>query len=273
MRSDVFELPSTLRMEMHGVGLPEENILATGDNRNSDEILDRVFAACWANTADPGPYALGAGGAPPWADIVQCDRFVLMLYLRALSYRDGHIYETDIHHDECDTTFPWEVDIFKDLPIRALTKDAIERVRTGTPFETKIGDRMVRYKLPTSRDLQFQEKLQEQFPDRLMAATLRARLVEVEGVEKRDLMDWLDGNNRTSDKFPGLDGDEVEELRDAYDRVDGGIDTDVMVQCRKPACRKSFVHTIPFGKGFLAPSRGIQARRRARRLGLGSSGD
>ena len=272
MRSDTFELPSTLRVEMRGVGLAEENILATADRRGSDEILDRVFATVWKATADPGPYSLGAGGAPPWPDLVQCDRFVLMLYLRCLSYKDGQQYEVDVYHDECDTTFPWEVDLLKDLPVRGLTPDAIERIRTGEPFEAEVAGRVVRYKLNTSRDLQFREKLQEQFPDRLMAATLRAQIVEVAGVEKRDLMDWLDGANGTSAKFEGLDGDATEELRDAFDRVDGGIDTDVTVQCRKPTCRKSFVYSIPFGKGFLAPSRAILARKRARRLGTESSG-
>lgn len=273
MRSEVFELPSGLKLEMRGIGLAEENILAGADRRGGDEVLDRVFAACWRATVDPGPYRANGSGAPPWPDLLQCDRFVLMLGLRQLSYRDGHMYEVEVYHDECDTRFQWEVDLKRDLPVRPLDADAVERVRTGQPFECQIGGRIVRYKLATSRDNAFGEKLQEEFPDRLMAATLRARLVEVEGVEKRELMDWLDGANGTSEAFPGLTGDEAEDLRDAYDRVDGGIDTDVEIQCRKASCRKTFLFTIPFGRGFLLPSRGIQARKRARLHGRGSSGD
>jgi hypothetical protein len=271
MRSEVFDLPSGLKLEMRGIGLAEENILASADRRAGEEILDRVFAACWRATAEPGPYKMAPTAPPPWPDLLQCDRFVLMLGLRRLSYKDGNLYEVEVYHDECDHRFPWEVDLAKDLPIRLLDADAVERVRAGTPFECRIADRVVHYKLAASRDLQFVEKLQEEFPDRLMAATLRARLVDVEGVEKRDLMDWLDGANGTSTKFPGLTGDEAEELRDAYDRVDGGIDTDVEVQCRRPTCRKTFVYTIPFGRGFLMPSRGITARKRARLRGMGSS--
>lgn len=272
MRSEVFNLPSGLKLEMRGIGLAEENILASGDRRGGDKDLDRVFGACWCATPDPGPYTMGAGDVPVWADLLQCDRFVLMLGLRRLSYRDGHLYEVEVYHDECDGRFQWEVDLAKDLPIRPLDADAVDRVRAGTPFECQIGDRVVRYKLATSRDLQFAEKLQEEFPERLMAATLRSRLVEVQGVEKRDLMDWLDGANGISTKYPGLTGEEAEELRDAYDRVDGGIDTDVEVQCRKASCRKTFVTTIPFGRGFLLPSKGINARKRARLRGRESSG-
>lgn len=271
MRSEVFDLPSGLKVEMRGIGIAEENILASGDRRGNEETLARVFGACWRATVEAGPYNVAPGGQPPWLDLLQCDQFVLMIRLRCLSYKDGNLYEVDVHHDECDHRFPWEVDLAKDLPVRGLSEDAVERVRSGAPFECAIGGKLVKYKLATSRDLQFTEKLQEQFPDRIMAATLRARLVEVEGVEKRNLMDWLDGANGASDKFPGLDGDEAEELRDAYDRVDGGIDTEVEVQCRKPACRQTFLYTIPFGRGFLMPSRGINARKRARLRGLASS--
>lgn len=273
MRSEVFTLPSGLRVEMRGITLAEENILASGGRGDDAEKLDRVFAACWRSTEDPGPYRTSATEAPPWGDLLQCDRFVLMLALRRLSYRDGHLFEVEVYHDECDSRFQWEVDLAKDLPVRMLDADAIGRVRNGIPFETTVAGKVVKYRLPTSRDLKLTERLQDEFPDRMMAATLRARIVEVEGIETRDIMDWLDGSNGASEKYRGLDADDAEDLRDAYDRVDGGIDTEVEVQCRKASCRKTFLFTIPFGQGFLLPSRGIRARKRARLLGRGSSGD
>jgi len=273
VQTKVFDLPSSLKLETRGLTLAEENILASADRRGDDEILDRVFASCWKGTVDPGPYKLGQNNQPPWSDLIQGDRFVHMLFLRTLSYTNGHLYEIEVYHEDCGTRFPWQVDLLKDMPIRMLNEDAIERVRTGTPFETSIDGRVVKFKIPTVKEAKFTEKLQEQFPERMMAAMLRARLVEVEGVEKRDLMDWLDGNNGVSEKYPGLTSEQGEELRDAYDLVDGGIDTDVEVVCTKPTCRQAFLHAVPFGRRFLLPSKGIEARKRARRLGMGSSGD
>ena len=104
-----------------------------------------------------------------------------------------------------------------------------------------------------------------------MAANLRARLVDVEGVDRREWMDWLDGNNGTSSKFAGLSSEESEALRDAYDAADGGIDTDVEITCQRPACKRRFTIALPFDQGFLLPNKGIRARKRARRLGQDSS--
>jgi hypothetical protein len=258
---------------MRGTGLAEENVLATADRRNNDEMLDRVFAACFKATVEPGPYDIKNGAAPVWGSLLQCDRFVLMIKLRCLSYVDGHLYEIDAHHDECDMRFPWEVDLKEDLPIRKLTEDAVERVKTGQPFECNVGGKLVKYKLPTVKDMALSEKLQEQFPERAMAAMLRARLVEVEGVEKRDWMEWLDGANGESTKFKGLDSDEAEALRDAYDLSDGGVDTEIEITCKRVSCRQRFVQQLPFDQGFLLPARGIRARKRARRLGKESSDD
>ena len=272
MRTDTILLPSRLQLEMRGTGLAEENILATANHRNEDEIQARVLERCCVRVLDPGIYAIPEGGRPPWGELLQCDQLVLLIRLRCLSYLDGAEYEIDnIQCPGCSRPVSWKVDIIKDLPVRAFPDDMIDLLKRKDPVETMIAGRRVKFKIPTSRDMRLAERLQDEFPERVMAANLRARLVDVEGVDRREWMDWLDGNNGTSSKFAGLSSEESEALRDAYDAADGGIDTDVEITCQRPACKRRFTIALPFDQGFLLPNKGIRARKRARRLGQDSS--
>ena len=110
----------------------------------------------------------------------------------------------------------------------------------------------------------------KQFPDRDMACGLRSRITDVVGpdgkkIERREIMDWLDGDDGRSKKFPGLTSDDGEELRDAMDKVDGGVDLEVTAYCDEPDCRNPPVRfDLPFDRIFL-PGEGIQKRRMKRR--------
>jgi hypothetical protein len=120
----------------------------------------------------------------------------------------------------------------------------------------------VKYTLAFGRTEENYMMLAEQNPGRDMACGLRSRIAEVDGLEPHQILDWLDGNNGKSDKFPGLGSQDAEDLRDAFDVVEGGIDTSVEVYC--PRCSEVFDVNVPFSAFFL-PGKGINTRRREAR--------
>jgi len=76
-------------------------------------------------------------------------------------------------------------------------------------------------------------------------------------------MDWLDGNNGADGcKFPGLGSQEGDDLREAFDVVEGGVDTTIEIQCLK--CKDWFDVNVPFSAFFL-PGKGINSRKRKAR--------
>jgi len=102
-----------------------------------------------------------------------------------------------------------------------------------------------------------------------MTCLLRSRIVKVEGVENRDLMDWLDGNwgaEKRNTKYQGHSSEECEELRDKLDEANGGIDTEFTADCPRSFCGARFRARVPFNQAsFFLPGKGIQRRRLERR--------
>jgi hypothetical protein len=76
-------------------------------------------------------------------------------------------------------------------------------------------------------------------------------------------MDWLDGEDG---HYPGLMSEDSEDIRDAFDEKEAGIDTDVELNCPSVSCGHDFVVNLPFD-GMLMPSKGIRKRRQERRRG------
>jgi hypothetical protein len=54
-------------------------------------------------------------------------------------------------------------------------------------------------------------------------------------------------------------------LRDAFDAVDFGIDTDIDAAC--PACGHAWVVGLPFDRAFFLPGRGKAQRKKERHRG------
>ena len=153
-------------------------------------------------------------------------------------------------------------------PVGALNR-YLARLMSGQFYAAAkdVGRAVLRHVPPM---LELARKLDAQNPGRQIAAMIRARITDVEGLKRSEIMDWLDGNNGVSKNFPGLSSQCAEDLRDAFDEAECGIDTDVEITCAK--CGLTYNVPIPFGSGFLAPATAIQQRRRARRHGAASSG-
>jgi hypothetical protein len=269
MRQELITLPSSCQILFRQLLIRDESRMASARNKkgaNLDKTLTEVMTDCAVEIVDEGPYNfLSAGGKPNWDMMAKGDRFGTMIDLHCLSYREGHLYEFELRCPHCNQKFGWEVNLKTDLLRQPFPEESISRMKTGEPFEVTIDGKLVKYTVALGKTEHTYTLLCEQYPEREMAAALRARIVSVEGVEPRHYMDWLDGNNGEKGcKYPGLSSEEGEELRDAFDRVDGGVDTALEAQCTVATCKQWFDYTLPF-TGMFLPGKGISKRRRAAR--------
>ena len=265
MRTEMFDMPSGARLEFRSLTIREENLLASSRGKSMEKTLNRVISDCTVSVVDPGPYNhLSAGGSVDWAKMLQGDRFVAMFLLRLLSYKDGDEYTFKAQCPACNRRDFQTVNLREELPIQELTEEAQETFKSGGLFSVTVDGKLVKFRLPLVEDAHRLEKLAEQNPGRDMAVAMRLRIKEVEGLEASEILDWLDGG-KTGDP---LSSEEAEVLREAFDEVDCGIDTEIEVQCR---CGAFNDVTLPFDAAFFLPSRvkGKQ-KRKGRRLGLGS---
>ena len=260
-RTEIFDLPSGAKIEFRGLTLKEENLLASARGRKQETALDRVLSACVVEVHDPGPYK-NLGQSPDWDKMLQGDRFVAMVKLRVISYREGEEYSFRAQCPDCGARSEQTVNLNTELPITPLSEEARAAMSSEEPFTIEIAGKTVTFSLSYGSHAKRFEKLREQNPKRPMAAALRSRILDVEDLERRDIMNWLDGE---AGGFDGLTSDEAEDLRDALDQVDCGIDTEVEVEC--PKCWSSFALSLPFDDGFFLPRRGQRKRKEKRRLG------
>jgi hypothetical protein len=270
MRQESIKLPSGAEVILRQLLMREENMLAQAARsrgKSQSRVLNDVLDSCLVEWVELGPYRLDPEAKPSIKDFLMGDKFVMMVELRLITYRDGNLYT--INDVECPSgscpPFDFEVDIKRDMMHRDLTPEDAATFAEGKPFECTIDGHVVTFSLADGRTEERLEKLHKQHPGRPMACTLRSRIVDVEGVDRRDIMDWLDGNNGESKQFDGLGGQECEDLRDAMDLHECGIDTEVLMEC--PHCGREAYIDVPFDSGFLLPSKGILARKKQRRRG------
>jgi hypothetical protein len=266
MRQAIIKLPSTAQIEFRQVKLAEENLLSVASKSkrgNVNQTLSTIMERCAVGIVDTGPYGfLEVGGKPKWDNMARGDRFAAMIDLRCLSYRDGELFEVELRcpGSMCGHKFDWEINLREDLIRQDIPSDSLDNIRDGKPFEVVVDGKRVRYTIALGKTEETYDRLCMQHPGRDMASALRARIVDVEGVKPHQIMDWLDGRNGDDAcDFEGLTSEDAEELRDAFDRIDGGIDTSLEAEC--PKCHTWFEYDLPFS-GIFLPGRGISKRRK-----------
>ena len=269
----IVDLPSGASVELRPLTIADENYMAQAKRsrkgRSLDQALEQVLDRCTVRVADAGPYGfLTEGGRADWHRMLSGDRVEAMFALRKLSYKEGNLYVVEnVTCPACKNVWDHEFNVDEDMFHQPLSEESRERYQAGTPFEVTVDGRVVQFQLQDGSTEDLFDKMRKQKPDRRMAAGLRSRIKDVEGIERRDIMDWLDGANGASKKFHGLTSADAEVLRDAFNAVDCGVDTEVEAEC--PECGRLVRFDLPFDSMF-APGRSIRARKRER-LGMGFS--
>lgn len=260
--------PSGLRLEVRNMKARELSLLAAGSeeddgekrpvNKKKDKAgrvsgnpTDAVLKGCVLEVIDPGPYTKF-----DWRKVAIADRFFALLRVRACTWGPGYEFRVRCKDLECPhhkKPFLWEEDL-NGLEIKALPPESIEKLRTGDlVFDNVLAGKRVKFKLLTGEDEG--RPLPEVPKHKLVLASVAARLIYVEGIDVTkwdNLLEWV----------ADIDLPELVEARDRFEKVDGGVQTNTVVEC--PECGLEFDTPIPFGaQAFLLPDKRTSASKQS----------
>jgi len=202
---------------------------------------------------DSGPYSV-TDERLNWDEVLQGDRFYALLRIRTLTYGVDYAFTAACDNPACRARIEWELPLH-DLPVRKLDGERLERFKAGNRVEVTLPDagRRVWFRLLTGREEKRLPALRRKSPDRMLAALLTLRVLEIEGVEDR----------RRRAFFDELSMGDADALLDAFDEAECGVETTIEIEC--PECFALQDIELPFERTFLMPGRGRERRRRGRR--------
>ena len=229
--------PSGLRGVVRGLKVKEANLLADNSAAKRNTSFESVLKGIWTETEDAGPYEEPLD----WSRVLVCDRFFIMLQSRIITYGSEYLFPVQCTESSCRHRFEWQEDLSA-LSIRALSEDSLMEFQSGNKFSTTTSAGVrVAFKLMTGADEVRASKLAARSRSSLMTTALAARIVSIEGVEANNKSTWIEN----------LGMDEVRDLLDLLDAVDGGVETSVEIEC--PACLNVMDLDLPFGREFYLP--------------------
>jgi hypothetical protein len=158
--------------------------------------------------------------------------------LRAISYHGEGDYDFDVKC-ECGATVKWTINLHKDLPVRKITPEADQMFRSKKSWTVTVQGKKVNFRIGVAKDQILANKLKQTHKDKPTEIGLSLRIVDIEGVDRAKLLDWI------SDLTAG----EADVLQEAFDAIEPGVETDIEVQCQE--CRQEFTVALPFGQFFL----------------------
>ena len=234
--------PSGLAGEVRGLTGKEGKLLADRALARSGATIDRILQACWLTTTDPGVYDLADGANPDFSRVLVGDRFYTLVQIRRQSFGDEYAFSAQCENAACRERFEWELDLGA-LPVRVLSDEARAAFRAGNRFETALarGGRKVWFRLLTGADEARASALRRQGRENLLLEAVALRIVEIEGVPDGDRRRFLDD----------VELADLTALLDAFERVDGGIETSLEVEC--PVCQGVQDVDLPFERNFFFP--------------------
>ncbi len=237
--STLVTCPSGLAGRVRGLRVKEEQILTDRQLAKSGGQIDALLAACWEETTDPGPY--GLDGTPDWGKVLIADRFVALVMIRIATY--GPTYAFDLPCERCGERIEWELELDQ-LPVRELPVESRSAFLAGNRFRARLPEagRDVWFRLLVGGDERKLPQLRQANRDKVLSASLAHRVLEIEGVAEKDRRAFLED----------LALGDVRALLDEIERVDGGIETSIDIQC--PSCQAVQAVDLPFQGTFLLPT-------------------
>ncbi|TBR17479.1 MAG: hypothetical protein EPO57_09100 [Chitinophagaceae bacterium] len=241
----IITCPSSLKGEVRGFKAKEANLLADRVALKKGIAFEGILAGCWLNTVDPGPYSWLNGGPVDWSKVLVCDRFWTMLKIRAATYGDEYSFKVQCQNGMCGETIEWELNL-SDLPVKELPQSSIDILKAGeNKFETTLDDGLkCWFKLQDGAGEMAAANILRASQSQLIVAALSARILEIEGVDSK----------KPALKRAYLENMEMRELMrllDIFDEADGGVSTDIDVEC--PKCGTVQQVSLPLGRDFFLP--------------------
>jgi hypothetical protein len=260
MAEDTFEvaLPSTLRIEAKPWSSTELVKLgaaargARGSGGGLAPMFDMLSRA-WVRTLDPGPYDLPVGDARPerpWRNMLVGDVLVGLKEVRARS--SGDLYYLPFECPRCGEDDRIVAVPLSELGTRPLSDEARAKVKNREPFTAHVAGVDVSFDLQYGRhDEEAAALLAQVKADRHLSRAVVGRsahsLIEAAAVRVRA----LDGRERPAlerwEWVASLRLEDVDDLRDAFDAHDCGVETDHEVLCE--SCQRRSRVDVPLLTG------------------------
>ena len=236
--SDEVKCPSGLTGRVRALKVKEERLFQDPKLLKSGGLMLEIVKRCWEETIDPGPYSF-PGGEINWSQLLEGDAAYLFFRVRALTY--GEQYDITVQCAACNRAIDHTVDLLEDLRLQELPKSAYSAVGHDEPISVKAPDgRAVQFRLLRMSDQRSIDMLQNTRQLTPANARLAVRLIAVEGVGEHSgpKIRWIED----------LTSGDAEELRDAVEAYDCGVDTALELTC--PHCYFDQEQDLPLVGSF-----------------------
>jgi len=261
--SEIITFPTRMKVEMQGRSVAEFRSTLKGMRNSIVQSHTAALEAATAKLVDVGDYPesriLGPEDSVNWLQATTEDRIWGLIGTRVNSYGDGANYNMKVQCDRCPKSYTRRTDLRPiedggDLVIWGFEKDEHrEAFKQGLPFEGKLGERGIKWRMAYGTDEELIEKLSKDNPNaETDDLNLNCRIVEVEGMHRNDVMSWIR-------KL----GDDRIALTDLMSEASAGVD--LVVDTRCPWCNSDGEATIPFDLEFWIPVVAAERDRRRRR--------
>lgn len=212
--------------------------------------FDSILAAVWEQTDAVGPYggevaAVGTAKVD-WSRVLVGDRLVAMIFTRIATYGADYAFTVQCRNPACRRPINWEIDLIRDVPVKPFPEEALRAFTAGNKLTGSIGGRAFTYRLMTGAD---EVKHRNVRSESVMTDALAARITGFDGVHPNDRVRHIED----------LDMADVREVFAVLEASDGGVDTDLEVQCAE--CSGVQEVALPFGRDFFLPGKAKKSTR------------
>jgi hypothetical protein len=235
--------PSGLSGEIRGLKGKEGTLLSDRAAARSGATFEKILANCWVATTDAGVYELPEDGTLDWSKVLVADRFYTLLQIRALTFGDDYVFSVQCPSATCRERFEWVLNL-QELPVVRLSDESKAAFKNGNRFETTLprDGRKVWFRLLNGADEVRAAAALKANRDGALLAALSVRIIEIENVPDHDRRKFLDE----------IEMADATALLDQFDAADGGVETDIEVEC--PVCLAVQDVQLPFERGFFLPT-------------------
>jgi len=235
--------PSGLAGTIRGLKAKEADMLADRQAAAKGTNIEDVLRNCWLSTNDPGPYA-AAGPALNWSKVLYCDRYFTLLQVSAATFGDNYPFDVQCGNPRCGEPVEWEI-LISSLPVKELPAESRAKIAAGdNRFQAKTKSGVtVFFQLQDGSGERATADLLRANPKRQIVVAASSRILEIQGVHFNDRLNWVED----------LELEEMHDLLEQFDAVDGGVETKIQVTCK---CNWRTVADLPL--------EGLLVRRKAR---------
>ncbi len=235
--------PSGLSGNIRGLRVKDQDLLANRIRVRKGGVIDELFASCWLETTQKGPYDFE--GNPDFLKVLQGDRLYLAMQIRKATYGNDFLLTIPCGSKECGgKKFELEVPL-DEFPVKPYPEESLEKWKKQEGFTTTLPNsgKIVVFKLFDGSDERNISKIREKEITHIMSKLLRLRIKEIHEVGPADLPKFLEE----------MEYADMQHMQDAWEEVEGGVDTSVEVEC--PNCGLLQEGELPMDTDFFSISR------------------